>query len=114
MEPSRVSLALQECFEDPGAEKSGEYLYAHVAAVARHAVESGHREELLNILQDWIARRSEPETMLAVYLSYQLRLAELTTGLSTLRADIQSGKCFMPYYSLKVERALAAIRQEPS
>ena len=52
--------------------------------------------------------------MLAVYLSYQLRLAELTTGLSTLRADIQSGKCFMPYYSLKVERALAAIRQEPS
>lgn len=114
MEPSRVSLALQECFEDPGSEKSGEYLYEHVAAVAKHAIATGHREELVNILQDWIARRSEPETMLAVDLSYQLRLAELATGLNTLCADIQSGKCFMPYYSLQVERALAAIRQEPS
>lgn len=113
MEPSRVSRALQECFEDPGAEKSGEYLYAHVAAVARHAVENGHREELLNILRDWIAKRREPETMLAVDLAGDLRLVNLERQLDALLADVLAGRCFMPFYSQWIERALAAIRQEP-
>jgi hypothetical protein len=113
MEPSRVSRALQECFEDPGAEKSGEYLYAHVAAVARHAVESGYREELLNILRDWIAKRREPETMLAVDLVRELRLAELVRQVRELHAEIQAGKCFLPCYNEWTTRALAAIGEAP-
>lgn len=113
MKPSQLSLDIRTCFEDPGAEKSGEYLYDHVAAVARHALATGQREDLLNILQEWIARRSEPETMLAVYLVRELRLAELSRQLRVLDADIQGGKCFMPFYGLKVRRALAAIEGTP-
>jgi len=113
MKPSQLSLDMKTCFEDPGAEKSGEYLYDHVAAVARHALATGQREDLLNILQEWIARRSEPETMLAVYLVRELRLAELTRQLRALHADILAGKCFMPFYGVKVKRALAAIGETP-
>jgi hypothetical protein len=113
MKPSQLSLDLKTCFEDPGAEKSGEYLYDHVATVARHALATGQREDLLNILQEWIARRSEPETMLAVDLVRELRLAELVRQLRELHAEIQAGKCFLPCYNEWTTRALAAIGEAP-
>jgi hypothetical protein len=51
--------------------------------------------------------------MLAVDLAGDLRLVNLERQLDALLADVLAGRCFMPFYSQWIERALAAIRQEP-
>lgn len=94
----------------PGAKNSGEYLRECVQAKARWLLGGGERQALIGALRLWIEDRSEPRTMLAVAVVGTLALTELKPELVSLRADLDSGRCFMRFYIQHVDAALSELR----
>jgi len=108
MEKEDIIAAFETEFQDPGAIKSGEYLEEHIFNVARDIV-TKDRLGLIVVMREWLALRKEPETMLAVSVAKEMKLAELTEDLHALRIDIEQLKLFMPWYVRRIDQALAVI-----
>jgi hypothetical protein len=87
---------------------SGEDLYVHISDLASR-LERSDRRQLVEAFVDWLKRRREPQTMLAVDIIGQLRLVELRGHLEELLSDVQAGRAFLPFYANPISRALAMV-----
>ena len=95
-------------FNDPGSEKSGEYLETHVLDRARQIV-SDDRPGLMDVMRDWMEPRRYPHTLLAVAVARELRLTEMRAELEQLSGDVDAGKALRPHDRAVVDEALAAL-----
>lgn len=96
---------LQTALDDPGAFKSGEYLYQHIIKYADQALQID-KEGLINALRQWIALKKEPETMLAARVAKTLILKELLSKILKLREEILSGEHFPCFYIEKIDKVI--------
>ena len=92
MSKADVLAELQDDFENPGSQKSGEYLEEHVLATAYRALILGDRQALVEVLRDWISTRRAPQSRLAVTIARKLSLIELRQDIQGLRADVERGR----------------------
>ena len=100
---------LETDINDPGAEKSGEYLEEHVITRSERLLKANNREGLLNALRDWLLSRSEPRTMLAITVARKFLLSELKSEIAIIRSEIANGNLFLPFYLKEVDEALKAL-----
>lgn len=108
MSKDEVLAGLETDMDDPGAEKSGEYLRKHIIERSRRLLMTDRRG-LVEALLEWLSLRSEPRTMLAVRVACELRLSELRPEITILREDIAMGRFFPGYYLRWVDDALDAL-----
>jgi hypothetical protein len=109
MSKSDILAALETDMNDPGAYKSGEYLEAHVFMHARRFLPVD-RFGLIEALREWISSRSEPRTMLAVKIAYELGLKEMRLDIEALRREIASHKIFPSFYLREIDDVLSSLR----
>lgn len=108
MAKNDVLMVFETDLKDPGALKSGEYLAEHVLRHAHELVLSD-RIGLVEVLDEWLKLRQEPQTMLAVAIVRELHVREMRDELTRLRVDIERGGVFLPFYLRYVDKALAAL-----
>ena len=104
-----VLSALQTALDDPGSEKSGEYLKDHVLEVVRRAMATGDRSGVIAALRVWLCLRKDPQTMLAVTAAETAQLVELVADIEALQEDVRAGRLFRTYYLRWIEAALTAL-----
>ena len=109
MNKNEISKSFETDFTNPGSIKLGEYLQEKILSRARNIVQK-NRPNLIELLKEWLALRSEPKTMLAVRLAKELSLIELLPEIEKLKNDIQTGKCFFPFYINIINDSLASLR----
>ena len=109
MEKEEILSHLEDDLANPGSQKSGEFLEEHALVTAHRALETGNREALVEAMVCWLRDRSEPRTMLAVSIAKELSLGELRAELRVLKAEIDDGRVFLPFYARRVDAALNAL-----
>jgi hypothetical protein len=57
-----------------------------------------NREELIDAVTHWLARRREPYVTLALSLAAEYHLSELREPIEDLLAAVERGEAFKPYY----------------
>jgi hypothetical protein len=72
------------------------------------------RDGVVEALRYWLRLRDDGHTMAAVYVIGDVYIPELKPDLECLRADIESGKVFLPYYNYWVDLALKTINEKPN
>ncbi|MCK9589240.1 MAG: hypothetical protein WC076_09860 [Terrimicrobiaceae bacterium] len=105
MKKEEIIAIFETDFSNPGSVKSGEYLEDHVLTHAQEIVKA-NRGALIEILADWLAMRTEPQTMLAVKIAGVLCVRELRNALLKLRDDVAVGRAFLPFYTKRIDAAL--------
>jgi hypothetical protein len=110
MSKNEILIKFEDCFKDPGSEKSGEYLEEHIIEVVRGLINTD-RKALISIFQDWLNLRKDPETMLAVNIAKKFKLRELNEGIQQLLDDINDKKVFLPYYGSIIQKTLDEINK---
>ena len=108
MTADELAAALATDFANPGALKSGEYLAELVLDRIRHVLPES-RGAVVELMQSWLASRSEPRTMLAVTVASTFGLDELRGELLRLLQDIQAGRSFPGFYADPVESAIGEL-----
>ncbi len=101
--------AFETDLTNPGSLKSGEFLEDRIRERAARLI-PGDRAGVVDAFRDWIARRSEPFTMLAVDVARMESLTELEPEVEGLQRDIAAGLCFRPHYVRRVDAALVVLR----
>jgi len=91
----------------PGRE-SGEALRRFVIRECQDIVRD-HREAFIEALGQWLSRRQEPHTMLAVKLAAVYRLHELREPISDLLEAVERGEAFMPHYARSLRDTLSQL-----
>ncbi|MCO6455263.1 MAG: hypothetical protein J5I93_08175 [Pirellulaceae bacterium] len=109
MSKDDILAMLASDLNDPGSQKSGEYLEEHVLRQARSAVASD-RVGLVEAMRQWLELRREPETMLAVSVAEETELQELAPDIDRLLAEVVAGQVFQPYYADALRTAVARLR----
>lgn len=86
MSKADVLAAFDDNLDDPGSEKSGEYLHEHVLESARRALAAGDRTGLVDAVRvrEWLAMRR-------------------------LKTDVHAGGALWPDYVRKIDEPLAAL-----
>lgn len=107
MTTDEILSVLETDVEDPGSEKSGEYLEQHVLAHAR-AIAKHSRKELVEALRRWLVLRSLPRTLVAIRIAGILELVELAPDIRALRSAAGSGS-IPKYYVRYIEKALLLL-----
>ena len=72
------------------------------------------RESIVEVLKDWLEKRTHSETMAAVVLANRLKIIELISEISKLDEEIRAGKIFKKYYTSWTEKALAVLKAAKS
>jgi len=73
MSKEDILVMFQTDFDNPASFKSGEYLREYIFKRAKNIILTD-RNGLVDALNEWIKSRTEPRTMLAVYLARELRM----------------------------------------
>jgi hypothetical protein len=110
MTKDEVLAIFEAAFADPGS-IDGQYFYERLLDGARLIIKT-NRLDLIEIFNDWISRKSEPHTSMAVMISGDINLWELSQPLKELREDVITGKAFLPYYVFWIDQALGRLRIE--
>lgn len=109
MSKDDILAMLASDLNDPGSQKSGEYLEAHVLRHARSALASD-RGGLVDAMRQWLELRREPQTMLAVSVAQETELQELAPDIERLLAEVVAGQIFQPYYADALSAAVTRLR----
>jgi|ERR1044072_1983403 tRNA A37 N6-isopentenylltransferase MiaA len=104
-----VLASIEAALNEPGTDKSGEYLRELVTHRIRRALPAD-RQSAIKALEVWLQSRSEPRTMVAVIIAAELKLSELRPEIEQLRIDIESGRAFYLYYLSNVDKVLYKLR----
>lgn len=107
MTTDEVLSVLETDVEDPGSEKSGEYLEQHVLAHAS-AIAGHSRRELIEALRHWLALKTLPRTLVAIRVAGLLQLAELEPDLRTLMAAANA-RDIPVFYLRYLKKALSLL-----
>jgi len=108
MSKNSILAELRSALNDPGAQKSGEYLQEHVARQLRRSI--GHdRLGVVQALESWLETREEPQTMLAVRMAAEFEIQELRQPIEQLAREIETGDAFLPYYKRWTDEALEKL-----
>lgn len=102
-------LSLQTAFDDPACERWGEILQERVLVIAAR-FEREDRAALVEVLSEWLRRRSEPHSILAMHVAAELGLTELGYLILALRQDVIDGRAFLPCYLVWVDKALERLQ----
>lgn len=108
MSKDDILAVFETDFTDPGSYKSGEYLAEHILRHAKQFLETDRRS-LVNVLSDWINMKTEPHTMLAVYVARELGISELLSDIEALKKAILNKEVFALYYIRNIDRALDVL-----
>ena len=90
---------------------SGNAIIDGLKGKIRPVIES-KRCEVVEVLSDWLSKRSEPLTMYAVELVRCFNLIELRSQLTELLEEIHNKDLFEPYYASWVSRSLGSLGAE--
>ena len=110
MSKEDILILLDTAMTDPGSIKSGEYLEEHAYEYLRRVLHFD-REGITQALCEWIDRRTEPETMLAVRLARRLKVIEVKPHIANLRKEVDRGEVFMRFYLLTIDQALDELNE---
>lgn len=108
MDKEKIRYLFETDFSNPGAYKSGEYL-REIFLIRSKNIINEDRENLVDVLIDWIDSRTEPKTMLAVYLADELNIFELKNYVMALKKDIIKNNVFPRDYVIKIDRILKKL-----
>lgn len=103
-----VLLEFETAALNPGAKYSGNEYEEYVLKRAKRLIVTD-RTVVIEALKYWLQLRDDSGTMIAVDLIGILVIPELKRDLEELKAEIENGKVFFPYYSEPVKKALKAI-----
>lgn len=110
MNKEDILISLENVISDPGSYKSGEYLEERIFKFLLGIKES-KKQEIVEVLQEWIETQSEPRTMLAVRLARELLITELIPQIKELRHKINNGKVFPRFYLKYIDEALTELQK---
>jgi len=105
MSKNSILEKLQTALNDPGSQKSGEYLQDLVAKQLKRSVDDD-RAGVVQALEAWLKTREEPQTMLAVRMAMAFEIKELRQSIEQLAREIEKGDTFLPYYKRWTDEAL--------
>ncbi len=108
MTKAQIMNLFETDFTNPGSYKSGEYLEEHVLIRAKRIVRND-RPNLIEVLREWLALRTEPKTMLAVVVARELRLTELKQDLANLSTEINTKKTFPAFYCDEIDDTVSVL-----
>lgn len=95
MSRQEVLNAFEIDFNNPGSEKSGEYLLGHILNSARRIITTD-RISLIEVLSDWLDMdiHNEPYNTLAVIVIRELRIIELKSKLEFVKDRVLKDRTY--------------------
>lgn len=108
MSKNDILTKLQSALNDPGSQKSGEYLEEHVSVQLKRSI-GDDRVGVVQALESWLEFRKEPQTMIAVRMAAEFQIQELRPLIEKLAQEIEKGDAFLPFYKRWTDEALEKL-----